>query len=118
MKKIISTLFLLAIVVGSNAQILPPEPPPPPLPVSDTTKDTIRNEKVKDAEEEILEFVEVEPEFPGGFAALMKYLSMNIIYPPIAQEMGVQGNVYIQFIVDKTGLVKDVKIVRGVDPAI
>ncbi len=60
--------------------------------------------------------VEVMPEFIGGTAALMKYLSSNIKYPTISQETGSQGKVIVQFVVDKDGTISNPEVVRGVDP--
>ena len=60
--------------------------------------------------------VEIMPEFPGGTAALMKYLSGNIKYPTISQETGSQGKVIVQFVVDKDGTITNPEVVRGVDP--
>jgi len=45
--------------------------------------------------------VENQPEFPGGNAALMKFLSENIKYPVIAQENGIQGRVICTFVVER-----------------
>jgi protein TonB len=45
----------------------------------------------------------------------MKYLQSHINYPPMAAEMNVQGKVIVQFVVDKTGKVGEVKVVRSVD---
>ena len=59
--------------------------------------------------------VEFMPEFPGGTAALMKYLGANIKYPTISQEMGSAGKVIVQFVVDKDGTITDPIVVRGVD---
>ena len=59
--------------------------------------------------------VEIMPEFPGGTAALMKYLSSNIKYPTISQETGSQGKVIVQFVVDKDGSITNPTVVRGVD---
>jgi TonB family C-terminal domain len=67
-------------------------------------------------EETIFEIVEKMPEFPGGQAALMQYLSKNIRYPTIAQENGTQGRVIIQFVVNRDGSVVDPVVVRSVDP--
>ncbi|MDR0745448.1 MAG: energy transducer TonB [Mediterranea sp.] len=64
----------------------------------------------------IFEVVENMPEFPGGYAALMQFLSKNIKYPPIAQENGTQGRVIVQFVVNRDGSVVDPVIVRSVDP--
>ncbi|MBQ6080450.1 MAG: energy transducer TonB [Muribaculaceae bacterium] len=65
--------------------------------------------------EPIFQAVEQMPQFPGGDEALLKYLSSHINYPPMAAEDGIQGRVIVQFVVDKTGRVGEVKLVRGVD---
>jgi len=62
--------------------------------------------------------VEQMPEFPGGESALQRFLAQNIKYPSIAAENGVQGKVYVNFIVDRQGGISNVKVVRGVDPAV
>ncbi len=66
--------------------------------------------------ERIFTSVEQMPEFPGGQAALMGFLSENIIYPAEAAESGKEGLVVVQFVVEKDGSVGVVKVVRGVDP--
>ena len=72
-------------------------------------------EKPKEVKEEVFRSVEQMPQFPGGEAALMKYLQSHINYPPMAAENNVQGKVVVQFVVDKTGRVGEVKVVRSVD---
>lgn len=76
-------------------------------------------EEAKTAKTDITEsvFIAVDqmPQFPGGDAALMKFLSNNINYPRVAMENGVQGRVIVQFIVTKNGSIGEVKIVRSVD---
>ncbi len=72
-------------------------------------------EKSKEVKEEIHTLVEQMPQFPGGDAALMKYLSSHINYPPMAAENNVQGKVILQFVVEKDGRVGEVKIARSVD---
>lgn len=62
--------------------------------------------------------VEQMPEFPGGEAALRKYLSTAVKYPRIATENGVQGKVFVNFVVDKNGSISTVKVLRGVDSAL
>ncbi len=112
----------------------PPPPPPPPPPIEEENivddEEEIENEfemedSESDEEEEIIieeeeeeEFfmvVENMPEFPGGDLGLMKYIQKNVRYPAIAKEYNITGKVYVSFIVDKTGSVTNVKIVRGVD---
>ena len=72
-------------------------------------------EKPKEVVEQVFTVVAQMPQFPGGEAALMKYLQSHINYPPMAAENNVQGKVVVQFVVDKTGRVGEVKVVRSVD---
>ena len=110
----------------------PPPPPPPPPEVIEIIEDDeeIENEaEVEDTEsdedveieieeeddEEFFMVVENMPEFPGGDLGLMKYIQKNVKYPAIAKEYNITGKVYVSFIVDRSGSVTNVKIVRGVD---
>ena len=117
------------------------KPPPPPKPPQQTTiieivEDDIEIEdeieidveadqetKVQvyipveeDEEEEAQIFTVVEsmPDFPGGDAARIKYLNNNIKYPQMARESGIQGKVFVTFVVEKNGKVTDVKVLRGI----
>ena len=69
-------------------------------------------------ESKVFDIVEQMPSFPGGPAALMKFLSENIKYPVVAQENGVQGRVVVAFVVERDGSITDVHIARGVDPSL
>jgi len=60
--------------------------------------------------------VEVMPEFPGGEAALMKFLGDNIVYPKEAQEKGIQGRVSLRLAITPDGSIEDVQVVKGLDP--
>ena len=75
-------------------------------------------EEEEPEEQEIFDVVEQMPDFPGGQAALMSYLSKNIKYPTIAQENGTQGRVIVQFVVNKDGSIVDAKVARSVDPCL
>ena len=61
----------------------------------------------------IFTVVEEMPSFPGGEAKLFEYLS-KIKYPAIARENGISGRVYVTFVVDKDGKIKDAKLLRGI----
>ncbi len=73
-----------------------------------------------EGDDEAIPFVilEEKPVFPGGDKALIRYLAQSVNYPVIAQENGIQGKVYLSFVIGKTGKVRDVKILRGVDPSL
>ena len=64
--------------------------------------------------DQVFQVVEVDPEFPGGMEALIKYLSENIKYPEQAKKDKIQGRVYISFVVEKDGSVADAKVLRGI----
>ncbi len=75
-------------------------------------------EPVKHEPAKIFEAVEQMPTFPGGEAALYKFLSDNINYPAAAAEEGVSGRVVVRFVVTKTGGIDQVTIARGKHPAL
>jgi len=118
------------------------KPPPPPKPPQQTTiiqiveddmeieddieidveadEETVMQEYIPVEEEEeeeeaqIFTVVESMPGFPGGDAARIKYLNENIQYPQMARESGIQGRVFVTFVVEKDGSVTDVKVLRGI----
>lgn len=65
-------------------------------------------------EAEIFTVVEENPQFPGGEAALYKYLNESIKYPEEAKELGIQGRVFVNFVVETNGSVSNVKVLRGI----
>ncbi len=77
---------------------------------------TPRVRNVDNEGEPIFYKVEVMPEFPGGVKALKEFLQNEIEYPAIAKKLGIQGKIYVTFIVTKEGKVTEPEITRGVDP--
>ncbi|MCL2040884.1 MAG: energy transducer TonB [Bacteroidales bacterium] len=73
--------------------VLPPEVPP---------------------EDEPFLIVEQNPEYTGGDAARLNFLRNNIKYPQVAREIGIQGTVYVSFVVEKDGSITQVTILRGI----
>ena len=65
-------------------------------------------------EDTVYQIVEKMPQYTGGESALMKYVSENIKYPEKAKEDGIQGRVFISFVIEKDGSVSNVKVVRGI----
>jgi protein TonB len=133
------------IEVIQTAEVLPP-PPPPQVPevieVFNVVEDDVQTAEIEIdtednedrevvvqapvatgpvAEEDTdIPFVVVEsmPAFPGGDAALFKYLGESIKYPVIAQESGIQGRVICQFTVNRDGSIVDIEVVRSVDKSL
>ena len=65
-------------------------------------------------EQEIFQIVEEMPAYPGGEGKLYEYLGKNIKYPQIARESGIQGRVFVNFVVEPDGSVSNVKVLRGI----
>ena len=57
--------------------------------------------------------VEQKPEFIGGQVAMMKFLAQNVKYPEVCRVNGIQGRVYVSFIIDEKGNVTDVELKKG-----
>lgn len=134
-------------IIPITQQMLKPPPPPPPAPkltdlidiVEDDTnidddleildaEDESENQVVDNVtdfgdygdedtgESEVFVVVEDMPSFPGG--NVQKWISKNVKYPVLAMENGIQGKVYIQFVIEKDGSITDVKVIRGVDASL
>lgn len=84
-------------------------------PKKEEPKPEPKKEEPKPEKEEVFSSAAHMPSFPGGDAALMKYLSNNIRYPQSAADNGIQGKVIVQFVVTKTGKIGEVKVARSVD---
>lgn len=126
-------------------EVKPPPPTPPPKPAdiliiveddvplideliildTELNKDqeiSFENLITDDSQErendELFLVVEEMPEFPGGEAALRRYLATAVKYPIIAQENNIQGRVSIQFIINTKGEVTKATVLRGVDSSL
>lgn len=64
--------------------------------------------------EEIFTIVEDQPEFPGGMQEFYEFVGDKMNYPKQAARMGIQGRVYVQFIVGKDGALRDIQVVKGI----
>ncbi|MGM0530889.1 MAG: energy transducer TonB [Bacteroidota bacterium] len=83
--------------------------------------DAFASQEDEEEEEENQIFVVVEdmPEFKGGgINAFRKYVQENIKYPTVAAENGIEGTVFVQFVVDTDGGISNVTVTRGVDPSL
>jgi len=79
----------------------------------------IESKEEEEVEEKIFFNVIEEPaEFPGGDKALYRYIHDNVRYPVIAQENGIQGKVYVNFVVNKEGKAVNAVVSRPVDPSL
>jgi TonB family protein len=97
----------------------PPPPPPPPPSRSSESNKTVRisNEKPSyEPEEAPYVVVEEMPMFPGGDAALLKYIAENTNYPEKAKENNLHGRVIIRFCINSKGNVGMISVIKGVSP--
>ena len=95
-------LMMVAQVKGDDEPVAPVEEP---AAIGDTEK-----------AREVFVIVEEMPEFPGGQQALMKFMTSNLRYPEIAKEEEIQGTVFVTFVVQEDGSLREVKVLRGVHP--
>lgn len=86
--------------------------------IADVSVATYGPKQSVDPNDQVFLIVESMPEFPGGDLALRRFIAQSIKYPVSAQEKGIQGKVFVNFVVEKDGSVGSAKIARGVDPAL
>lgn len=131
------------VPITKQEEIKPPPPPPPPkmaevlnivtddteiteeLEIADSEMDEDTEiefqevqveEEVEEVADEVFVIVEQMPTFPGGDLELRKFLAQSVKYPVIAQENGIQGRVFVSFVVNQKGEVTNVKVARPLDP--
>ncbi len=68
----------------------------------------------KEVEEEPVKVADIQPEFPGGLAAMHKFLAENLKYSDQAKQVGITGTVHVAFVVEKDGRVTNIRILRGI----
>ena len=90
-------------------------PEPPPAIAGGITYEPLPEIEVVTNPDEVLSYAEVMPEFPGGMPEMVKYLLENMIYPEEMKENGIEGRIFVQFVVTKTGSIQDITIARGID---
>jgi len=77
-------------------------------------EETKEEKIVETVKEDAYTFVEEMPSFPSGNDELMRFIVSNIVYPEIAKRAGVAGKVLVQYVVEKTGDISDVTVLRGI----
>lgn len=73
-----------------------------------------QEEKKASVDDEVFVIVEEQAEFPGGMDSMYAYIVKNLKYPEAAKEKGIEGRVYVQFVIEKDGSISNVKILRGI----
>jgi protein TonB len=71
-------------------------------------------EIIVEDEDQLFTVVDQQPEFEGGYEAMMAFIKQNMKYPPNARRMQIEGTVHVSFIVSKTGTISEVKVLRGI----
>ncbi|MEE0895802.1 MAG: energy transducer TonB, partial [Bacteroidales bacterium] len=73
-----------------------------------------QEEKKVSVDDEVFVVVEEQAEFPGGMEAMYAYIVKNLKYPELAKEKGIEGRVFVSFIIEKDGSISNVKLLRGI----
>ncbi|PWB03900.1 M56 family metallopeptidase [Duncaniella muris] len=84
--------------------------------VSEGDKPSGKAAEKADAPESVYSVVQKKPEFPGGDAAVLQYISDNIHYPKEARDKKIQGRVVVRFVINKDGSVGETSVLRSADP--
>lgn len=123
-------------------EIPPTEQPPPPPPViqqpeivevpdeeeiieeieieldiefeEETIIEEIIFEEPEEEVDEIFTIVEDQPEYPGGINEFYKFVANNMRYPVQARRMGIEGRVFVQFVVQKDGSLQEIQVIKGI----
>jgi len=82
--------------------------------VGPTEETASASEEVNYTNDAIVEFPDVEAGFPGGPAAMMRWINSHVVYPQTSIEMNEQGRVFLSFVVEKDGSITEVVVERGV----
>ena len=78
-------------------------------------EDIVFDEPVEEeVAEEIFTIVEDQPAPKGGMAAFYEFVGKKLKYPAQARRMGIEGKVFVEFVVDKDGTITDVKAIKGI----
>ena len=104
--------FIRPVELTGEVSIIP-EPEPPIS--GGITYEPLPELEVATNPEEVLSYAEVMPEFPGGMPEMIKFLQENMIYPEEMKENGIEGRIYVQFVVTKTGSIEEVTIAKGIN---
>ena len=70
---------------------------------------------VAEVKEQVYDYVEQMPQYPGGDNEFLKFVQSNLTYPMIAQEQGISGTVRLRFVVEKDGSIGEIKVDRSLD---
>ena len=76
--------------------------------------EVIMIEEEEEVVEEIFVIVEQEPTPIGGFEEFYTYLAQQIKYPPAALRLGIEGSVFVQFVIEKDGKITNVELAKGI----
>jgi protein TonB len=79
-----------------------------------TAPETNTATSTEPAAPEIFTIVEEQAEFPGGVAEMAKYIQKTLQYPAMAREAGISGKCFLKFVVNETGEISDVQVLKGV----
>lgn len=118
-------LISFSIDVLAQEEKVPPPPPKKEKEVNKPAKSdkepviiTVVEKPAGQDEEPVFTVVEKMPEYPGGKEAMYAFLGQNTKYPQDAKEKGIQGKVYVTFVIEKDGSVSHVKVLRGVSESL
>ena len=116
--KALLTLPLFALLLFANCKSNGNDKPADQKDVTTAATETVETQAVEtvvnDDSEVYLGGVDVLPEYPGGANAMYEFVQKNVKYPESAKDKGIEGKVYVQFVVEKDGSLSSFQMLRGV----
>lgn len=113
--KLFTLLTFSCLTFVASAQY---EPKPKKVQVSEPEREMKVPKQKLLAKQEPISFADEMPTFKGGEAALVAYLSEKIEYPAIAREVGEEGTIYVEYIVETDGSISNLKVLRGISESL
>jgi protein TonB len=111
---IVSTDTVEETMVSQEDLNAKPSNAPPPSDEEIAPKEEKKQVIEQEAKPEPFTVVEEMPGFPGGDAEMYKFITTTIKYPEEAKELGIQGKVFVNFVVEADGSISDVRLIRGI----
>jgi protein TonB len=117
MKFILPLILIMLTALTVSAQVTPPitgdvVAPPPAQNDTDKYPNVVADAIDPEPDTNPYMLVEEPPMFPGGDSAWRAFVNNSIRYPQMAKEQGIQGNVYVRFVVERDGSITNVEVLK------
>lgn len=75
----------------------------------------IQNQSLAQTDDTIYSLADEQPNYPGGMAGFFKYIQTNLQYPEAAKAKGIEGRIFVEYVIEKDGSISGAKILKGLN---